>query len=655
MRNLTIFLSFIFLLQFNIIKGAEKYEKFDFSKGNFELGINYWSSHSGVAMWKDWNPKIIENDFRKLHDLGIKILRIFPLWDDFQPIKAIRNASGGIVDFRFGESPLPDTYIGQSGISEIMLERLKYLIETGEKYNFSFIISLVTGHMSGRVFTPEALDGLNPLSDPLALKWEISFVKCIVNELKDYKNIIGWGLGNEANCMGGVSKEQAFVWSSLITNTIHSIDNNRPVLSDMHGLSPKGVWSIIDQGEITDVLTTHPYPLFTANCNNEPLNTIRPIMHGIAESTYYRGISGKPVLIEEMGSLGPMLANDEITADFFRAATFSSWAHGFNSSMWWCNSDYDIYTAPYDWNSFESELGIFKSDGSPKPITNEFRKFSLFLNSFPYKQLPKINYDGIALVSNWDQAQSTFILAKQAGFNIDFQYVNQKLKKSNFYLLPSVNGINRLQMRNLMDEVSNGATLYMSINDLHISDFEKYTGLKITTKHNENQIHNLKVDNYHFNLPSPVSFEIELSGANAILKDDKNKIVLSHFQYGKGNVYVLMTPLEEFLSSKNNLILDTNIPLYKIYQFIFENTNHNLHLLTKSNPFLGITEHWINSQKCIAIIINYHPEKINDKILINNNWHINKLHYGYANETDNILNINLEGNEAIVIELSKNI
>lgn len=630
-------------------------KSFRLEDGTFGLGVNYWSSHAGISMWRNWNPEVVDNDLKKLSEIGINVLRIFPLWSDFQPIKAARNASGRIVDFRFDESPLPDTPLGQSGISEEMISHLKELLKIGEKYNISFIVSLVTGHMSGRVYTPEVLDGLNPLTDPLALKWEIQFVKSIVSELKNCENIIGWGLGNESNCMGGVSKEQAFVWSSLIANTIRSVDNNRPVLSDMHGLSPTGTWSIIDQGYITDMLTTHPYPLFTANCNYEPINTIRPLMHGIAESTYYRGISGKPVLIEEMGSLGPMLANEQITADFFRVATFSSWVHGFYSSMWWCNSDFeDIYDAPYDWNSFEAELGIFKSDGAPKLIVDEFRKIHSFLDRFPYKELPDLRYDGVALVSSWEQAQSSFILAKQAGYNIDFQYVEQKLKKSHLYMLPSLRNISKSRMRDLMSEVKKGATLYMSIGDLHLGNFSDYTGLKINAKYDERRSYEFDMGKKHFSISSPVSIDCELRDGEVILKDKNGRIVLSHYQYGEGNVYVLMVPLEECLASMGNSFTMDNMPFYELYKLIFQRSLTGKHLLSKSNPLLGVTEHWIDSNNCIAVFINYSPKILVDKVSLDQKWRVKKRFLGDEFvDSDKVLNIVLPPNEVMVIELSK--
>ena len=66
---------------------SQEVEKSEFlSPGTFIIGANYWASHAGPAMWSDWRADIVEQDFRKLSENGIKMLRVFPNWKDFQPI-----------------------------------------------------------------------------------------------------------------------------------------------------------------------------------------------------------------------------------------------------------------------------------------------------------------------------------------------------------------------------------------------------------------------------------------------------------------------------------------------------------------------------------------------------------------------------------------
>ena len=58
------------------------------------IGANYWASHAGPAMWSDWRPDIVEQDFKKLSEAGIKLLRVFPIWPDFQPLNLLLTGDG---------------------------------------------------------------------------------------------------------------------------------------------------------------------------------------------------------------------------------------------------------------------------------------------------------------------------------------------------------------------------------------------------------------------------------------------------------------------------------------------------------------------------------------------------------------------------------
>jgi hypothetical protein len=658
------FLECLFLLLISTNLFSQNNENILLKKGSFFIGSNYLASHAGLQMWTNWNPVIIEEDFKKLSDAGVEVLRIFPIWSDFQPITAIRNASSTVVDFRFGENRLPDNSFGYAGVSEEMINRLKFLLDLGEKYRFKFIVTLLSGHMSGRIYIPPALDGNNPISDPTTIQWEIRYIKCLVSELKNHKAIVGWGLGNETNCMANstITRQQAFVWSSIIANTIRSIDPSKPVLSDMHGLLPDGTWSILDQGEITDILTTHPYPLFTAYCDQEPINTIRPILHGSAESKFYGDIGNKPVLIEEMGSLGPMFSDNNICADFFRTSTFSAWANDFHSTMWWSNIDFsNLTSAPYDWRPIERELGLFNVDGSPKPIVKEMRNFRNFYSNFPYQNLPNVEADAVCIITKgqdqWAVAQSAFILSKQAGLNIEFQYCTQPIKDAQIYLLPSVSGpdyISKSRMDTLLQRVKNGATLYISMSgDALFTGFESITGLRVVTRERIKNDMDFKFQNTPMILSSGVHYVFENAGANVLSGDKSGNPVFTKFKYGNGDIYLLTAPLESSLAGKSGCFDKKDAtPFWKIYKEIGEKSKAK-HILTKSNPLLGITEHLIDNNKCIAIIINYSPESISDIIEIRKGWVLQKTYYGKTGLNDQNLSAEISKNNALVIELTR--
>lgn len=148
--------------------------------GRFVVGANYWASHAGTWMWRDWRPEVVERDFRLLSAAGLQVLRVFPLWPDFQPLHLLRGGGGQPVEFRHGEALLPDDPCDQAGLSRLAMERFGTFLDLAQKYNLKLLVSLLTGWMSGRFHVPPAFEGLNVLTDPGAIRWELRFVRHFV-------------------------------------------------------------------------------------------------------------------------------------------------------------------------------------------------------------------------------------------------------------------------------------------------------------------------------------------------------------------------------------------------------------------------------------------------------------------------------------------
>src|SRR5512133_281912 len=138
------------------------------SPGSFVVGCNYWASHAGTQMWADWQPDVVEADLKQLAEGGLQALRVFPLWPDFQPLTLLRGGGGAPREYRLlgpqGEQPLPDNETGQAGMSEEALGRFQVFADLAHKHGLKLIVGLLTGWMSGRLFVPPALEGLNVLA-----------------------------------------------------------------------------------------------------------------------------------------------------------------------------------------------------------------------------------------------------------------------------------------------------------------------------------------------------------------------------------------------------------------------------------------------------------------------------------------------------------
>jgi hypothetical protein len=604
--------------------------------GRFILGCNYWASHAGTAMWSQWRPEVVEDDFRKLSEAGLQVLRVFPLWSDFQPIHRLYGWAGIPHEYRFGENPLPDTQAGQAGISVEMMERFAELIRLAEKYHFKLIVSLLAGWMSGRLFVPSALEGRNIITDPLAVMWQVRFVRYFVRYFKNSQAIIAWEPGNECNCLAQANREQAWLWNSTINDAIRSIDSMRPVISGMHSLSTRSdvPWTIHDQAELTDMLTTHPYPLFTPHCDREPLNTLRSCLHATAESRFYADIGSKPCLIEEIGTLGSMIAGDKVVGDYARTVLFSAWAHDCRGFLWWCGFDQThLEHAPYDWCAVERELGLLRTDGQAKPVCLEMKKFSQFLKKLPFDALPPRLTDGVCILTQdqdqWAAAFGSFILAKQAGIEIEFQYADQPLKPSGLYFLPSISGlssISRRRMSGLLDRVKAGAVLYLSMNDGLLSSFEEITGLEVQTRQLRSAPAQMVMeDNQTFPVLGNIKFTMTPTRARVLAQEEDGNPVFTSAEYGKGRVYFLSFPMELELMKMAGSFYGPEVKSYwLIYKTLHDSISHK-NAVMKKNPQVGVTEHPLDENRRVVVMVNYSPEPVNFEFNLSSNWQVESV------------------------------
>ena len=168
--------------------------------GKIFCGCNYWASHAGILMWRNWSPEIVEQDFQRLSQHGMTLLRVFPLWEDFQPVETMRGGSGVPVGYAAAKDNAP-LRPGGDGLDPVMLQRFRTLADLAQKYQLKLIVGLLTGWMSGRLFVPRALEGRNLFTDPEAMRWESRFIRGFVTAFKDHPAIAVWEPGNECNCL----------------------------------------------------------------------------------------------------------------------------------------------------------------------------------------------------------------------------------------------------------------------------------------------------------------------------------------------------------------------------------------------------------------------------------------------------------------------
>lgn len=463
--------------------------------GTFTVGCNYWASHAGTRMWSDWRPDIVDRDLAALAAAGLQVLRVFPLWSDFQPVIGLRGGGNHLKELALctrerGEEPLPDTVAGQAGVDERMLERFAEFARLAQKHGLQLIVGLITGWMSGRTFCPPVLEGRALHSDPLALQLQGRFIRVFVTRLRNEPAITAWDLGNECNCFGQVpSREAAWAWTAFVTQAIRTADAARPIVSGMHSLEPTGHWTIQDQAEHCDLLTTHPYPLWSKHTSQDPLDTIRTTLHATAESRMYADIGGKPCFAEEIGTMGPLMGDWAAASRFVRVNLFSLWAHDCRGFLWWCAFDQRrLAHAPYDWVGVERELGILDEDHRPKPMLAELSAFRRLMASLP-DPLPERRIDAVCLLTRgqdaWAAAYGAFVLATQAKLSLRFAWADEPLPDAPRYLVPSISGIEPITRRRwhaLLAKVHAGAELLVTLGDGVVEPFSEIFGVSVRSR-----------------------------------------------------------------------------------------------------------------------------------------------------------------------------
>ena len=576
-------------------------------------------------MWRDWQPDVIDEDFRFLKERGLKILRVFPLWPDFQPISFLRGGHGAPVEARHGESHLPDDQRIQTGLSEEMLARFAVMADLAERHDLDLIVGLITGWMSGRFFVPPALEGMNPITDPTALLWQVRFVQGFIDRFREHRAIKAWDLGNECNALGKATREQSWLWTYTLASAVRSADLTRPLISGMHSLSadPGEAWAIRDQGELTDFLTTHPYPLFTPHCHREPLNTMRPILHGTAETCLYADLGSKPAFVEEFGNLGPMICGPEESAGFVKAALRSAWAHDGRSALWWCAFDQlALDYAPYDWTALERELGLATSDRESKSTLQEFQAFQEEIDRLPFSHLPPRRIDAVCLLTpeqdQWGVGQSAFILAKQAGFDIRYSYVDRELPDSDFYLLPSINSfcaLSRRRENELWDRVKAGASVYLSLDGGLLGRFKEATGVEVSTRSERGESCEIPLPGGTMTISGGMQYRFRCAGAEILAADSKGDAIFFSHRLGRGKVYLLGAPLEASLAKESQIFTTERSQTHHLIYRILGSELLERRAVRKNNPWIGVTEHRMEDGRVIVVLVNYSPEPQDDIIV----------------------------------------
>lgn len=594
-----------------------------FADGKFRVGCNYWASHAGMTMWRNWDAAQVGKDLAALRENGVRALRVFPLWPDFQPLTRQYGGGNAPKAVAFRDGPLPNP----AGVDEEMMRRFRVLCDVAETNGMKLVVGLVTGWMSGRSFVPDALQGQR-LCDGEALVWQVRFVRHFVCEMKSHAAIAAWDLGNECNCLVGAdTPARAWNWMNAIAGAIRLEDAARPVVSGMHSLDadPKRPWNLRDQGELMDVLTTHPYPLWTPGMRREPFNSFRNGNHAVAESLMYAGVSGRPCFPEEAGDMGRTVCSEARAGLHVRNALYSTWAYGLGSYMWWCAFDQGhLDFPPYTWTAVECDLGLLDRDFRVKPVLAEMRDFVEVTDALPFGSLPPRRVDAVCLLSEREAptlpaAFGAFALARQAGFDVRFAGAEGEIPDAPFYVLPSGAGYDPYTgtaCRRVYARVRDGATLLVSKGNLTtLAGLEEVSGNEVDWTSSDGETATVTLEGEPgrpLTVRSSSTVRILPKRSRVLAKDAAGNAYLTVCGYGKGKVVYVNGAIERDSFLQGGAYYGANLnPLYLVYREAARQAGvRRLVEKPADCPNVGLTEHPDGTGGAIVVAINYDPEPV---------------------------------------------
>ena len=587
-----------------------------FGQGGFFVGCNYWAKNAGMYMWRRWRPDVVEKEVAELAKNGVEVMRVFPLWPDFQPLTGDCRAGGDYRALLQNDGPMQNW----AGVDDEMVRRFRFLCDVARKNGIRLIVGIVTGWMSGRQFVPPVFEERNVLTDPEAVMWATRFVKYFVGAMKDHPAIAAWDYGNECNCMGQKTTAQFYNWMDHIGMAIRAVDATRPVVSGMHGLSTceTAPVPIRLNAELSDILCTHPYAMFVPGCGKEALNTMRAELHPTAESLLYRDIGGKPCFIEEVGNLGTSFVSDERSAAFIRCTLFSAWANDLKGCLWWCNSDQEVLDfRPYTLMANERELGLLRQDYSPKPVMREMQAFQKFRASLPFRRLPARRTDAVIVVpeidAGWIPGFGAYLLARQAGFDPVFAGAEHELPEAKFYVICSSERDESYtypaQCR-IFEKARAGATVLVVYGgNSRFTQLRERAGVKVDYCTRIGCERTFVLDAYPdrpMTCADTQTCRLLPGDAEVLGKASAGDPAFTRFRLGKGTVLVCNAPIDRAAVNRADTLSGERIqPYYLVFREAMRLAGVKRTVEKGDCPFVCLTEHPAADGSTVVMAVNY--------------------------------------------------
>jgi endo-1,4-beta-mannosidase len=577
------------------------------------VGANWVPAKAAMQWPTQWDPKAIEADFARMHELGINTIRLDFVWAWIEPRPGDYN---------------PEAF-----------RALDFLISLAHRYHIYLHPCLLIGGEVGEAYWDVPYrQGRHPHSDPDMLRIETDHVAELARRYGKETAILGWDLTDEPPfwiAADSTTDAMAINWTRLLTWSIRRYDSLHPIVvgtsSEEIG---RGPFRSDNLREEADFFSVHPYSIYAPRLFPDPMLSERGT-YGSTFETALSGSAGRPVMVQEIGASSAQYEPEQI-AKFLRASLYSGLGAGANGFLIWCYTDAapeQFHKVPYLRSPHETQFGITTWDGKARPsgqMLQEFGKIVAQLDltgiepapaeagiivpyewSKPHGDFSHFGLTGPEVVpytttdeganvagqsqpnfsedNAWIQGSwlSAFILAKRAGVKADFPREYDNWQKRPLTLMPSpltstdsfVVHVHSDFWEKAEQYVAQGGALYASVAaDTAIPEMESLFGARMVDANPKDEVTlkivapfgSLKVgDTFHYAVPgaSPRTWGsiLEVKGGTVIAVDQDNKPALVANTVGSGKTLLSAYPLESYLANVP-AAFDKPENTYRIYQ-----------------------------------------------------------------------------------------
>jgi hypothetical protein len=155
-----------------------------------------------------------------------------------------------------------------------------------------------------------------------------------------------------------------------------------------------------------------------------------------------------------------------------------------------------------------------------------------------------------------------------------------------------------------------------------------------------------------FTTPAPIKLQLDPTHAQVLGREADGSPAFTCANYGQGQIYFLTVPIEHSLChTPGGFYGNQAQPFYRIYRHI-AHSHISRRVIRKNHPQIGITEHPVNDQERIAVLINYSPEPV-ELVFTLAGWKMAETWYGVVpEEKEGGLYCSFAANEALVFSLT---